>query len=280
MKAIYVFDETARFKPIDAAFARYEMVMSEYERGGKGMIYVDELLQANFCKLFGYAAKNKLATGDIAASISAREVKHLLNVKKIISSPGYTKTYDAFNAKRVKMQSAVKAAEREITKTDTSTLNSACRTGNNILENINSLYDKASISKEVIAANIKLNKFIQKNQALYDSQFYSLNNTGAASINPLSGFVVNSQTFKSNGIDEAIDKLSKQSEQFIDDCLSEFKTFVRMVLQGASSFGFMIANDGGNDDKSASSRNVVIDRLTLEDLVFLKSREKLVFWAK
>ena len=277
---IYSFDENAKLMSVESTFARFEMKLKEQDTPTKrGMFYIDEDMNTLPCKYLGYAAKNKIVNNDIVATVAEAEAKQLKEIRNLLMKPNYTKIIDGFNEQLNKIKSNLTNAKKDAAgKGDSQAqLQNARITCQDLVNKVNTHIDDVSSDDHVITLKQKIDKFIQKKQVIYDSQFYTMGpaSTGA----PISGvdIMVNSQSVKNNNIDAAIAESKKTSEASVNKAFDEFKNLIRSILQATTSVGVMLVSDGKYDDNHKSERIININSVVFDDILYMKNREKLVF---
>ena len=275
--AIYAFDSNSQFKTIDAAFTNFGMKMKEETLPGvKGLIYIDEEMQAELCKFIGYALANKIRNNNIIETVSDAETKHLQEIRKVLMHPNYSLIYSEFHKKLSKIKSAQSEAEKAAGRSGSSQLQAACVNCNDLVNKMNSFIENVSSDPQVMAVKHKADKFIEKNKAIHDSQFYTLGAAGTSFASEISGLTVNTQASKTNNIDESIADAKNNSDKNVNNSFNKFKQLITALLQGTSSVQFMLVNDGKYDMNIVKGEKIVkVSALRLEDIVNLKIREKL-----
>ena len=277
---IYSFDENAKLASVESTFSRYEMKLKEVDTPTKrGMLYIDEDMNAAPCKYLGYAAKNKIINNDIVATVAEAEAKHLKEIRNLLMKPNYNKIIDGFNSQLSKIKNNLSEAKKDAANKGTSQaqLQAARITCQDLVNKVNSHIDDVSADSDVVLLKQKVEKFIQKKQAIYDSQFYTCGAPSAGA--PIGGvdITVNSQSGKNNNIDAAIAESKKTSEASVNKAFDEFKNLIKSILQAATSVGVMLVSDGKYDDNHKSEKIININSVVFDDILYMKNREKIVF---
>jgi len=284
--AVFSFDEKAKFKTIDNTFEKYGLELAEVANpDGRGLNYAGSTESIDMLKYVGYARKNKISGDNAASAIAAAEVKDLNSMRVIMAKPNYDKAVDKLNSKvaalRQKERQAQKAAN-DAGNASSMQMNNAMTFCNDIANKIDSFVDASANDPKVVAAKQKTDKFMQKNKIMFDSQNYTLGG-GNQDMTYTPQIMVNMQSSeqkKSTNIDTVITESKKTLEKELNSYLAKFKEMAKSILNGTSHFDFMLITDNNVGATPSSQRNIIVDKLTLEDIVNLGPREKLSIFMK
>jgi hypothetical protein len=283
--AVFAFGEKAKFKTVDNNFEKYGISVTEVENAdGRGLNYTSAIEGTDVFKYIGFARANKLSGDNVATAIAEVKAKDLVKMRDMMSKPGYAKSCDKLNAQI----SALRQKERDAHKVAAATTNAAAAQMNNavtfcndLASKIDAFSDATANNPKVLAAKQKAEKFIAKNKVLLDSQGYTL--AGGQDTTYAPQITVNMQATeqrKSTNINTVIADIKTSIEKELNSSFAKFKDLAKGMLAAASHFDFMIVADGNALCTPANKRNVILDKLTLDDLVNLGPRERLSIYPR
>jgi len=275
---LYIFDKSADNNKVRGIFTKYQMHSIDKMYGenpdlGKDkMAYLEGKPEATFGQFMGVADQYGLTTLDKARAIdiiAEREAEKLQAIAQVMSKENYERKVDKFNNKRVAIQRKLNTAK------DDAMGHAGFGTMSTVTAS--AMLDKFSDSKEQIQGDskiskqqAKLEKYLEKNKVLNESQTYSKQQFAMGMGQTLVDFGVSSQKSVKDSISGAIESSKTQSS--VEKAFIKFTEVIKELLTITKEVGVMIADD----DKHVEVKNVKkvkLDALKPEDLLFAKAGE-------